>query len=702
MKDYDYIKKQFEEDGISVPESLSRQAIGDKLPDSGAGVSVQGNDGSPARRRWKRPLIAFAACAALVCGLFPVMKSVLPDPPSILSSQTAESDPAKKTAVSDLPADENGLHQFETYGELKEYIESRGGSDYHVTLDGDYQEDSAMEETPDMVTGNSAETMMEPSAAKESNSSASGHSDTYTQVEGVDESDVVKTDGKYIYFVSSMENQVIIAEASEGKARRVASVDGGSECSDVRDLYLRNDRLVLIGSYYPDYSGKISAAADRASTRAVIYDISDPSKPKEISSYGQSGTPLSTRMVGDYLYLVTSENSIEYTDKNRLPFFCFGDQEKTLPIGNISCIPDAATLECTIVGSVHVTSGKSSEESIKARAILGGSSEVYCSKDTLYVASPVFESASGGVIENGWSRTEQTRILRIALNKSKVRPDGTQRVRGSINNQFSMDEHGDYFRIATTSWNGERDSNNLYVLDQNLKVTGKLENFAKDEHIEAVRFIADQAYVITYEQVDPLFIIDLSDPKDPEIKGHVKISGFSTLLVPSGEDHLLGFGFSTESTAGGVTTNGLKLALFDVGNPSSPKVADSMEFPGMESELQYNHKALLVGPTASFYALPYTKHSEVQPSPTDEVVVEDGNDLAEEPPELPDELSEDGAIQDPYQPEYGILAFSAGDGELKVLKQIRTGESITRCIYIGDYLYGISSDDSIEGFPIPE
>ena len=195
----------------------------------------------------------------------------------------------------------------------------------------------------------------------------------------------------------------------------------------------------------------------------------------------------------------------------------------------------------------------------------------------------------------------------------------TATIDGSVNNQFSMDESHGYFKVAVTEYVGEEDTNNLYVMDENMKIVGSVRNFAPGEHIEAVRYIKDKAYVITYQETDPLFIIDLKDPTNPVIEGHVKITGFSTLLVPADEDHLLGLGFSTEENEFGEATDGVKLSLFDISDPLQPAVADFREFSGMDSEVQYNHKALLVGPDTSYYAFPYVpRHSRLpglRPSP---------------------------------------------------------------------------------------
>ena len=171
----------------------------------------------------------------------------------------------------------------------------------------------------------------------------------------------------------------------------------------------------------------------------------------------------------------------------------------------------------------------------------------------------------------------------------------------------------------------------------------------------------------------------------------MKISGFSTLLVPCDAEHMLGLGFSTETTEFGEATDGVKLALFDISDPSAPAVADSKEFPDMYSQVQYDHKALLVGPNADYYAIPYERY--VEEWIEEDVIVEDA-----EGEEDPSEPSAD--VNNVSEDTQGILVFSAKAGTLEVLEDLKTKGSVSRCIYIDDYIYGICDDDSIEGFRI--
>ena len=272
-------------------------------------------------------------------------------------------------------------------------------------------------------------------------------------------------------------------------------------------------------------------------------------------------------------------------------------------------------------------------------------------------------------------------------------------VRGYIDSQFSMDERDGYFRIATTSERAGMDVNNLYVLDSKLKESGKVTGFARNESIKAVRFIGEKAYVITYEAIDPLFIIDLSDPEKPVIEGEVKIDGFSTLLIPVNESRLLGIGHATgDNGYGGEYDSGLKLALFDISDPSEPKVLDSKEFKDMSSIAQYDHHALMVNGDAGYFAIPY----EVWTSEwieDKEILVEDDS---EEPSETdgPETPAEDTlAVSEPdYTYDAGILLFKADDSINSVDQHKLEGSAALRSVYIGDWIYALDSDGNVQSF----
>ena len=204
--------------------------------------------------------------------------------------------------------------------------------------------------------------------------------------------------------------------------------------------------------------------------------------------------------------------------------------------------------------------------------------------------------------------------------------------------------------------------NYLYVLNEDMEVVGKVKGFAAGEQIKAVRFLGDTAYVITYEQTDPLFVINLSDPENPQMMGSVKITGFSSLLLPEGEDKIIGIGMSTSDGDFGEVEDGVKIALFDVSDPEKPEVLDSVEYKDYYSDVQYNHRALTVNKGEGWYAIPYSNQDD-----------------------------DSG----------GVLQFRVAGDKLEEMSNYKSEQGMDRCLYIDDYIYGLESfDDEIISWKI--
>ncbi len=206
---------------------------------------------------------------------------------------------------------------------------------------------------------------------------------------------------------------------------------------------------------------------------------------------------------------------------------------------------------------------------------------------------------------------QKTIIHRIAIDNGQIDYGAKGEVPGNLLNQFSMDEHNGNLRVATTSdyWTRQESVqyNNVYVLDPGMDIIGKKEGMAAKERIYSTRFIGDRLYMVTFKQVDPLFVIDLSNPTQPEILGELKIPGFSTYLHPYDENHLIGVGQDTkENEWGGITTTGVKLALFDVSNVANPKQLDQFVVgkQGTYSEALYDHKAFLFSKDKNLLVIP--------------------------------------------------------------------------------------------------
>jgi uncharacterized secreted protein with C-terminal beta-propeller domain len=207
----------------------------------------------------------------------------------------------------------------------------------------------------------------------------------------------------------------------------------------------------------------------------------------------------------------------------------------------------------------------------------------------------------------------KTAILKVAIGDASVEYVTIGLVEGNTLNQFSMDEYDGYLRITTTEgWWGDDINNRLYILDENLEVVSMLENLGKPgEQIKATRFVGEYAYLVTFEQTDPFYVINLSDPENPVVEGELEIPGYSAYLQPLGENYILGIGFGDNS--GG--TNGLKIAIFDVSDKENPVILgeevifDYSEYGWGYSTATYNHKDLLVSIDKGLIALPFSTYA---------------------------------------------------------------------------------------------
>jgi uncharacterized secreted protein with C-terminal beta-propeller domain len=203
-------------------------------------------------------------------------------------------------------------------------------------------------------------------------------------------------------------------------------------------------------------------------------------------------------------------------------------------------------------------------------------------------------------------------IHKIRIDQGSIEYETRGEVPGYMLNQFSLDENEGNLRVATTTqlWlrsRGSQQFNNVYVLDDDLDVIGRLEGLAEDESIYSTRFIGDRLYMVTFKRIDPLFVIDLSDPTEPEVLGELKIPGFSDYLHPYDEDHIIGIGKETEGNQwGGVSVAGVKLSLFDVSDVGNPKQLDKFEIGerGTESEALRDHKAFLFDKEKNLLVIP--------------------------------------------------------------------------------------------------
>lgn len=462
---------------------------------------------------------------------------------------------------------------------------------------------------------------------------ARDYSQTNVQVEGVDEADIVKTDGAYLYAV---ENGIIrIIRADPASAMAVLSlIDLSGSAFSASELYVDGDRLVVTGSRWKEqpYSimqkiapGMYPYPSGRQRTEVRIYDVSDRANPRLARELSFDGSLVSSRRIDDRLYLVMNQNmpwvgpQPLYREENVLPTYsdsALGGQDR--PVGRcgdvtiLPRVPDPAYLIVSVV-PLSNTSGE-----VKKEVVVGSAQGLYVSMQNLYVAANewtyFWRDGTG-------SSTEQTHLYRFALTEDGVSFAAKGVVPGRILNQFSMDEHEQTFRVATTqgqSWDTAHPStNNLLVLNMNLEKVGEITGIAPGENIYSVRFMGDRTYMVTFKKIDPFFVIDTSDPRNPRILGKLKVPGYSDYLHPYDETHILGFGKDAEDAKQGdfAWYQGMKVALFDVTDPANPVEMSKVIIGdrGTDSPLLSNHKALLFDKSRNLLAFP-VKVAEVSES----------------------------------------------------------------------------------------
>ncbi|MCH5267274.1 MAG: beta-propeller domain-containing protein [Lachnospiraceae bacterium] len=444
--------------------------------------------------------------------------------------------------------------------------------------------------------------------------SSKAFSDTNVRTQGVNEGDIVKTDGDYIYEYISGSDVCNIFQVDGATTKCVAKIREKDFGVSMRltDMYVSGDRLILLAdisganakqikkiyemagadysefdeeswegySYYPYYKldygyNQVEDIAteevdpedsdeDKVKKRRIvnfaltyIFDISDREKPKLEHMTFQDGGYTNSRMVGDVLYLfsqrmVSMDNMKEDEPKTYIPQI----NGKCVEKGCVSVPEDVQTTNYSIVSSLNVQTG----ETIDEMSMLGGASEIYVSGSHIYMLD---EDAV-------YDKNGRTVITKFEYDEGKITKKATGKVKGFVDDDYALDEYKGYLRLVSTYYQGMnyQERNAVYVLDEDLKVTGSIKNIAKNERIYSARFLGDTAYFVTYRQTDPLFTADLSDPKNPKIIGELKLPGFSDYLHPIGDHLLLGLGEHGDEEG---DFEGLKLSLFDISDPVNVK-----------------------------------------------------------------------------------------------------------------------------------
>lgn len=448
-------------------------------------------------------------------------------------------------------------------------------------------------------------------------SGSKDYSETNIQVEGVDEADIVKTDGDYIYSIS--ENDVVITNVKDP-----ANIKVESKINEKipEDLILYKDKLVIISTDKGRYYGE-------SDTIVSIYDISDKANPKEVKSFELYEPYYTTRCIDNKLYIFSSgflrvkggKVVRDYKEDNKV---------QELSLDKIKYLKDSYSNMQTLIAEVDLDN---LDKKIELDSYLIDMSNAYVSENNIYLANEkysfgddikpldIFGPKGIFVIFESLDYTydEITTIYKFNINKNKGVSYNTKTdMEGSIINQYSMDEKDGNLRIALDGEDGTR----IAILDDKLHLLGETESVAEDEEMRASRFVGDKAYLVTYETTDPLFVVDLSDVKNPTILGELKIPGYSTYLHPYDENHLIGIGMDTEEkitrdefgevVSSWAVVTGMKMSLFDVSDVNNPKQISETKIGDSRtvSAVLTNPKALLFSKEKELIAIPVNNYQE--------------------------------------------------------------------------------------------
>lgn len=633
-------------DDVILPDSLEPEAI-QKMLQARQEEKQQGSKTKKNKKNWKRIVpIAAAACVCVIVGATVGIKQINKGNNKTLDAATIASADQKETTQTLITAKD--------YKEIKKCIK-------------EYNKQMARDNNSMAIGMYESASSSDAASAESSNVSDTGaYSDTNLRENGVGEADIVKTDGKNIYTLCR--SVVTITAIDNGSMEKLASIEQDAE-RYVEDIYVQDDKLVLFGTLGRQVgNSEDSEAYDgyyENNTYVQVYDISDPSNPKEIGNMEQSGGYNTSRIVDGYVYVLSQFHPYEDNVTARDLWYIPEVQGKSIEAENIYMPQEAEGNEYTIITAFSLDNPS---EKTDSKAVFGYSDVCYVSENNIYITSNYYED----------SDVSRTLIRKISYTDGKLVGVAQTKIKGMLNDSFSIDEYEGNLRLVTTideiysnddimPLNETADktekavaenvkdavpgTNSLYVLNDKLEIIGSIHNLAKDEIIYSARFMGDTGYFVTYRQVDPLFSVDLSDPENPKILGELKIPGFSEYLHPYGDGKLLGIGMDVSED--GFTTEGVKLSMFNVTDPSN--VTEENKYTIEESygtDVEYNYKGVFVDVQKNLFGF-VTYHDGVT---------------------------------------YQLYTYDEAEGFKEVMSRQLSGYEGSRGLYIGDVFYLVSGN----------
>lgn len=623
------LRKAAEE--IEIPETLKPEQIEKQLQEQKAKQQQENQHLEPKKSKkiipWRRLGSMVAVLALVVCsGIYITVprfdkNSGTGQTDSVAMTDTQQTvGEAGETGYVDVAALGTMYHPASDYKEVYQTL-LKG---YQQNKQQNWIEEETSAETSDAASGamNSGSDKYDYSDGAEygsadadlsegSKEGGKDYSTTNLQMEGVDESDIAKIDGSYIYTVE--DKYIVITDIRDGKLEEVTRFlpkDCGA-ADRVMEIYVDGDQLILVVQGYETSLGESSKAGSdkensdkesadeeiavsdasedsafcykmngKSTTQIQVYSIVDRKNPEFEGRLIQDGYYNTSRKIGDVVYLFTqyhmTSDVVEYVEKEYTSVIPKVNGEK-VAAGEIY-LPESSGESGILVSSLDVNKP---DKVLDSKLVISGYAQTYISKDALYLYE---EDYDGAMITN---------IAKFALDEGRISGVAATAVRGYVRDTFAINASDGYLRVLTTDYSTEDEVNALYILDENMKLTGQLTGIAPGEEIYAARFMGNTGYFVTYRNTDPLFTVDLSDPAKPEIIGELKVTGFSEYLHFWDDTHLLGIGYESDEKTGNIEN--IKLSMFNIENPGEVTEEAKLVLKDVDySEALYDYKSVII------------------------------------------------------------------------------------------------------------
>lgn len=696
-----FLKEQIEKENIKIPEKLRPENIGSLLDDSAAGEKP--DSGKKPKMSWltNGRIRRFAAAAAGVLVLFTVVTVGMIAVKSGKKADGESRDERTKVTYEDIykALTKNGSLWGASYEKNILYAipenSGEGSWDYIQNEDGGMLNDAALSPT-------------------ESEGELS-YSRTNIQESGVDEGDLFRTDGEYIYILkrtNSMTDKpagILIVRAEGEKLSTAADIEapvpeGCGNQMYYEEMYVDNDRLIVTGMADIDNE-------DSFLSFASVYDISDKEQPKLLDTVTQSGIYISSRKSGDVLYMVSDYGSEYLREIKEWDYYsyipCCGGE--LVPADDIYCPDEGQYRGYTTVCSIDIRE----PHVMDTEAVMADCRNMYMSRNAIYFLSWMSKPGGKKEIDDEKYKYDMSFLTKFTYKDGQIEYAGETQVPGYADDQFSFNEYGEYLRLVTTSNRYKRRSGSdgwldgfaygnlaygnfaygnfaygydttvsgLYIFDAGLNLVGSVEDLALGERVKSSRFIGDMAYIVTFRQTDPLFAIDTSNPAEPVIKSELKISGFSEYMHPYGDGKMLGIGYEADENTG--WTECIKISMFDVSD--SGNVTEESRFLLTDAEyagVLRDHKALMIDTERNLFGFAVT--------------CSDYNAMG---------------YRQARRVEYRVFSYEEGEGFKELINcGFEPSESMNYyyfdgypgALYIGDYLYIIDGDYNIKIYDLTD